>query len=83
MTNPLDQWLPLLEADGVVVDACLVEVADAAQLVELARNPRIGRYLLGRLSDTAALVDPGHEDDLLKALRTAGHTPKTAQGALR
>ncbi len=78
--HPLDSWLPALEGDGVVKDACLLEVADTAQLVELARDPRIGRFLLGRLSDTVALVDPGREEELLKALRAAGHTPKTIAG---
>jgi len=80
--HPLDPFLPLLEPDGpaVLTGVALVEVQDVAQLLELARDPRIGRYLLARLSDTVALVDPGAEESLIKALRTAGHTPKTVKG---
>ncbi len=80
--HPLDPYLPLLEADSpaVLAGVALVEVQDASQLLELARHPRIGRYLLARVSDTVALVDPGAEEGLVKALRAAGHTPKTVRG---
>jgi hypothetical protein len=80
--HPLDRLLPLLEPDGpaVLADAVLLEVECLAQLLELSRDPRTGRYLLARLSDTVALVDPGAEEDLVKALRAAGHTPRTAKG---
>jgi hypothetical protein len=80
--HPLDQLLPLLEPDGpaVLADAALLEVEGVSQLLELSRDPRIGRYLLARISDTVALIDPGAEEDLVKALRAAGHTPRTAKG---
>ncbi len=78
--HPLDSWLAMLEGRGAVKDACVLEVAESAQLVELARDPRVGRFLLGRISDTVALVDPGREEELLKALRACGHTPKTISG---
>jgi hypothetical protein len=32
------------------------------------------------LSDTVALVDPGSEEILVKALLAAGHTPRTVKG---
>lgn len=81
-TNPLDDLLPLLEPRQRELHAnvAVVEVADVTQLVELAANPKIRRYLLARLSDTVALVDPGHEQALLKALRAEGHTPKMTKG---
>jgi hypothetical protein len=81
-THPLDPLLPLLEADGpaVLSHVALVEVQDLAQLTALGRDPRIGRYLLARLSDTVALIDPGAEERLIKALRAAGHTPRTVKG---
>ena len=81
-THPLDPLLPLLEPDGpaVLANAALLEVQDLAQLLELSRDPRIGRYLLARLSDTVALIDPGAEERLIKALRAAGHTPRTVKG---
>ncbi len=80
--HPLDLLLPLLDPDGpaVLVDAAFLEVESLAQLVELSRDPRIGRHLLARLSDTVALIDPGAEEELVKALRAAGHTPRTARG---
>ncbi len=80
--HPLDPVLPLLEPDGpaVLANAALLEVQDLAQLLEIGRDPRIGRYLLARLSDTVALIDPGAEEPLIKALRAAGHTPRTGKG---
>jgi len=82
MTHPLDPFLPLLEPDrpAVLADAVVVEVQDMAQLLEISRDPKIARYLLARLSDTIALVDPGAEEELVKALRASGHTPRTATG---
>lgn len=78
----LDELLPLLRAcqDEVHINAAVVEVSDAAQLVELAANPKVRRYLLARLSDTVALIDPGQVDALAKALLAAGHTPKLVKG---
>ncbi len=80
--HPLDPFLPLIEPGGpaVLMNAALLEVQDLAQLLELGRDPKIGRYLLARLSDTVALVDPGSEEKLIQALRAAGHTPRTAKG---
>ena len=78
----LDSLLPLLEPDGpeVHVNAAVLEVAEPALLAELAADPRIRRYLLARLSDTVALVDPGHARDIESALLDAGHTPKVLRG---
>jgi len=80
--HPLDPFLPRLDPaePAVLADVTLLEVQDAAQLLELSRDPRVGRYLLGRLSETVALVDPGAEEHLVKALRAAGHTPRIAKG---
>ena len=80
--HPLDPFLPLVDPEGpaVVTNAALLESQDVAQLLELSRDPRIGRYLLARLSDTVALIDPGAEELLIKALRAAGHTPRTVHG---
>ena len=39
--------------------------------------------LLGRLSDTAALIDPLHVDALSRALLAEGHTPKVQEGRPR
>jgi hypothetical protein len=82
--NILDSLLPLLQPDGpeLHLNAAIVEVAEPALLAELAADPRIRRYLLARLSDTVALVDPGHARDMEKALLDAGHTPKVLTGDL-
>ena len=81
-TEILDSLLPLLEPDGreLHVGASILEVAAPALLAELAADPRIRRYLLARLSDNVALVDPGRAQDLEKALLDAGHTPKVLTG---
>ncbi len=78
----LNSLLPLLEPDGpeLHLNAAVLEVAEPAQLAELAADPRIGRYLLTRLSDTIALVDPGHAREMESALLDAGHTPKVLTG---
>src|SRR5262249_501466 len=81
-TQVLDELLPLLQAQGTELhdNAALLEVSDAAQLVELASNPKVRRYLLARLSDTVALIDPGHAEALARALLAEGHTPRMAKG---
>ena len=78
----LDSLLPLLHPDGpeLHLNAAILEVAEPALLAELAADPRIRRYLLARLSDTVALVDPGHARDIESALLDAGHTPKVLRG---
>jgi len=82
MNKILDSLLPLLEPGGreLHLNAAVLEVAEPAQLAELAADPRIGRYLLARLSDTTALVDPGHAREMESALLDAGHTPKVLTG---
>jgi hypothetical protein len=74
----LDSLLPLLEPqqNELHLHATILEVAEAAQLAELAADAKLRRFLLGRLSDRAALVDPGSGKALEAALLAAGHTPK-------
>jgi hypothetical protein len=81
-SHVLDELLPLLQPRQaeVHVRAALLEVADVAQLIELAANPAIRRFLLARLSDTVALIDAGRAGELAKALLAEGHTPKRTEG---
>jgi hypothetical protein len=81
-TNPLDELLPQLSSIRTEShrNVAVLEATDTTTLLELAANPKVRRYLLGRLSDTVALVDPGQEDALAKALLTVGHTPKVVHG---
>lgn len=74
----LDLLLPLLEPlqNELHVHATVLEVDEAAQLAELAADGKIRRFLLGRLSDTVALVDPDSGKALENALLATGHTPK-------
>ncbi len=74
----LDSLLPRLvpKQNEIHVNATLLEAAEPAQLAELAADGKIRRFLLGRLSDTTALVEPGSADRLEDALLTGGHTPK-------
>ena len=80
--NPLDDLLPLIKIDQpeLHLHAAILEVAEISQLAEIAAHPKLRGFLLGRLSDTAALVDPGCAADLAAALRLAGHTPKVVEG---
>ena len=77
-TQTLDSLLPRLEAqrDELHLNASLLEVCEPAQLAELAADGKIRRCLLGRLSETAALVDPSCAKQLEEALLAGGHTPK-------
>jgi len=81
--NPLDELLPLLSAGRIEAhkNVAVLEVTDASRLIEFAADPKVRRHLLGRLSDTIALVDPEQEDALAKVLLAQGHTPRIAQGA--
>ena len=74
----LDELLPLADPEGMEIhtSAAVLEVADPAQLLELASDPGLGPLLLCRLSATAVLVDPGRADELVEVLRRRGHTPK-------
>ena len=77
-TKTLDSLLPRLKPGRceLHVNASLLEVSEPAQLVELAADGKIRRFLLGRLSDTVALVDPGCAKQVEEALLDGGHTPK-------
>jgi hypothetical protein len=83
LADLLDNLLPLLQPrqSELHVNATVLEVSDQTHLVELASNPKIRRYLLARLSERLALVDPGAEDALTKALLAEGQTPRLAKGA--
>jgi hypothetical protein len=78
----LDDLLPLLEPRRAELHlhAAVIEVSDVHQLLELAANPKVRRYLLARLSDTVAVVDPRHVEALERALLAEGHTPKVTGG---
>jgi hypothetical protein len=67
-----DHPLPRLRAPLTIADAMVLEADSPAHLLRLARDPKIGRYLLARVDDSSALVDVGAERALASALRAAG-----------
>lgn len=83
-TEILDRLLPLLQprVNELHEHAAVLEAGEPAQLIELASQPKIRRFLLARLSDTVALVDPGQADALAKVLLAQGHTPRVVKGAV-
>jgi len=77
----LDDVLPLAVPTAVEVHAraAILEVADPAQLLELAADPLLQPFLLCRLAPNVALVDPGGAPGLAEALKRRGHTPKISK----
>jgi glyoxylase-like metal-dependent hydrolase (beta-lactamase superfamily II) len=71
--------LPRLRTPTAIAEAMLLETDSAAHLLRLARDPKIGRYLLARVGDRAALVDPGTERALADALRASGQPAKVVK----
>jgi hypothetical protein len=74
----LDEYLPIFEPTETEVhlNAAVLEVGDPLQLLELAADTALRPFLLCRLSERVALVDPGRAGDLAEALKKRGHTPK-------
>jgi hypothetical protein len=60
------------------VNVALVECAEATVADELLRGP-LGRFLVHRISDRVVAVDHERLDDVLKALRRQGQTPKVTR----
>ena len=54
----------------------LVAVADPLLLEDLRADRQLGPLLLAQLSDCVAVVKPGGGEQVMRALRKAGHTPK-------
>jgi hypothetical protein len=54
----------------------LIEVADPLLLEELRADRRLAPLLVAQLSDRVAVVKPGGEEEVMRALLKAGHTPK-------
>jgi len=54
----------------------LIEVADPLLLEELRADRRLAPLLVAQLSDCVAIVKPGAEEAVMRALLKAGHTPK-------
>ena len=81
-SEKLDSLLPLLAWKDRELhrQAAVLETAEMSQLLELAADPKIRRFLIARLSDNIALVDPGQAKSLEETLLAGGHTPKRVEG---
>jgi hypothetical protein len=60
---------------GIFLNVSLVECADAATADELARGS-LARFVYARVSERVLAVDHERYDEVLKALRRGGQTPK-------
>lgn len=76
-----DHPLPKLAGRISWPAAMVLEADSPAHLLRLARDPKIGRYLLVRLDDRTALVDNDGERALVAALKSGGHTVKVSKAA--
>jgi hypothetical protein len=54
----------------------LVRVADPILADELLARPKLGRLIVGRLSNDLLLVSPGKAGEVVDELRKMGHTPQ-------
>jgi hypothetical protein len=63
---------------GVVLhlNLTLLEVDEPEALAALRADRALGPLILTAISDRVAAVAPGREDELIRRLRKAGHTPK-------
>ena len=57
----------------------LIETADKLLLDAFFADPTTRPFLLARLSDTAAIVQPDKFDALLTRIKKQGHTPKVLE----
>lgn len=54
----------------------IIEVADSLTLDQLLADASTAPFLLVRLSERMAVIDPEHFDTLITRLRKLGHLPK-------
>ncbi len=57
---------------------CVIECADAVALEEVLAAG-LERYLVRRLSPTAAIIDHEQVDEVIRLLRRQGQTPKVTE----
>ncbi len=54
----------------------LVRTADPPLAEELLARKTLARWVVGRLSETVLLVQPGESELVIEELRRLGHTPR-------
>jgi hypothetical protein len=56
----------------------LVRTADPVLAEDLLARKTLSRWIVGRLSDTVLLLQPGESELVIDELRRLGHTPRVA-----
>jgi len=72
MTRPSASRIPVKVHRRV----CLIRAADRLVAEELMARKNLARLIVGRLSETALLVRPDAEAEVLDELRRIGQTPR-------
>lgn len=54
----------------------LVRTNDALLAEELLARPKLARFIVGRLTPDALLVQPGAANEVIEELKRMGHTPR-------
>ena len=57
----------------------LVRTNDPVLAEELLARKTLSRWVIGRLSDTVLLVQPGESESVIEELRRMGHTPRVVR----
>jgi hypothetical protein len=57
----------------------LVRTNDPVLAEELLARKTLSRWVIGRLSDTVLLVQPGESEAVIEELRRMGHTPRVVR----
>ncbi len=55
---------------------CLIQTADALLAQELLAAKRLGKEILGCLTDQVLLIRPGRVEVVIQELQKMGHTPQ-------
>ena len=57
----------------------LIRTTEAVLTEELLARKTLARWVVGRLSDTALLIQPDEPDTVIEELRRLGHTPRVVR----
>jgi hypothetical protein len=57
----------------------LIRTTEPVLAEELLARKALARWVLGRMSDTVLLVEPGESEAVVEELRRMGHTPRVVR----
>jgi hypothetical protein len=61
------------------VPITLIRTTEPVLAEELLARKALARWVLGRMSDTVLLVEPGESEAVVEELRRMGHTPRVVR----